>query len=266
MKEKIKKYASYAGTALIILLVVLGAVIGGAEVRDKAIATGLLVAVTGIPYLIYSIIHGTNTSEQVSEEGLDLTDDSWAGDKYYGYNKDYAITVKNLDEYLAGIETLRGTQITWKKDYSDTVTCANYNHKETRIEIVKVKAGSEHMPKMYFIEGCKENSSNIPYGYRSKVDIASSPSEETILSSEEALYSDARPITEERTKREEANTKPSFDTQETRHTCVATNDPAVNDSKKAIPSDMLRKLKTLYDQGVLTEEEFKEKKKQILNI
>ena len=37
-------------------------------------------------------------------------------------------------------------------------------------------------------------------------------------------------------------------------------------ANKKIPADMLRDLKSLYDQGVLTDEEYKEKKKKILGI
>lgn len=286
MWERIKEFMSLVFFVGIILISVIGFFFGPEEVRIKAGGAGLLALVTGVPYLIYTLIHGTNTNEQMSEDGLDLSDDKWANEKKYGYDGQLAITVKNIDKYLSNIETLKGTQITWKRYNTENVKCGNYNDKETRIDIVKIKAENEHMPLLYFIEGCRENSSNIPNGYRRKNGIQKKLQDKDLTGDNVAssqLAATANSAVNQNENRQiasseelmsiidEQNVKPSrtvnaepISTERELKADKTENDSA--NQQNPIPMEMLRKLKTLYDQGILTDEEFKEKKKQLLNL
>ena len=66
--EKIKDKLSIIGAVILVAVMIAGLLFGPPEMRDKALAAGLLAAVTGIPAAIYSLFKGNDAKEQSKEQ------------------------------------------------------------------------------------------------------------------------------------------------------------------------------------------------------
>ena len=78
--EKIKDKLSIIGAVILVAVMIAGLLFGPPEMRDKALAAGLLAAVTGIPAAIYSLFKGNDAKEQSREESGSPPSDALAND------------------------------------------------------------------------------------------------------------------------------------------------------------------------------------------
>ena len=274
-KKKTSSALSWIALIGFIGLIGLGFVFGPDELKGKMGAAGLVAAITGIPALIYNMLVGKNSDDQ-KNGALELSDNAWAKKVDYGYTKKMGITVKSIDEYMSQLTRKNAVQISWSKGASESVSCKNYDYKETVVTIVRVRVNGEVQQAMYFIEGCKENSKNAPKSYIKKEKSTTNTVTDNVTQNQQKgdIYAKADIDTDESVDNNLSKTddlaalklESSADGETTiKARKCGTKDPA-NSTSIEIPAEMLRKLKVLYDQEVLTEEEFSEKKKQLLGI
>ena len=209
---------------------------------------------TGGIGLLISLFRGSNTDAQRnSEEGLELSDEAWHSDHNYGYDKEKAITVKDINQYLSYLILLDGTPITWKKKDETVVSCEEYNGKSTIVTRMQIYNDGKKHDQLYFVDGCKEDTSYIPSGYKRTG---------TALSHE--MLDDGKKSNNLLSKLKSKDSAKDSD-QELKQNNGEEGSPDSVDSSN-IPVKELKLLKQLHESGGLNDEEFSQKKKDLLGL
>lgn len=243
---KVLKWFTIGAIANLLLNIVFGIMYG---TNPNLEGPAIIAIAFGVPYVILRIRSKKNGMAARSNPEWTIQDDKWLYSSKYGHDPEFAIATDDIKDYMNHVKKTDWESYNWGIERKiNTKNVANYNFIDTEVTSVIIKDALGHADHLYFVLPGPKRSGHVPKGYE-WVDNG---------------------VEYDRTITINLGAQPKSNTisQPIKPTNVATKDDVINtsDDKKAIPSDMLRKLKVLYDQGVLTEEEFKEKKKQILNI
>ncbi len=213
----------------------------------KIIVAGVLGGIFGLIGIVFG---KTKTRKRKTETSAIVSDAMWAADPKYGKAPDFAIVVADIDEYIKHIVTYENEPLTvLKKKKTIKSFSSNYHYEENTIYPVKVKAGASKKETLYFIVCERAESVNYPEGFKGR-------DPESI-------------ITDKVTSSSESEKQDGALTIEHNKTGTIIDIGRLNSDHKGsstIPVNDLRQLKILHEEGVLTDEEYEAKKKQLLNI